>query len=86
MDECRVEVDIERNGFCFSDGIGRISPSFARRVSLNIGLGIVPSAFQVFFFSMNLNNIVTMDIYCRFDTKGARELFLKIQILHRLKN
>lgn len=39
--------DVERNGFCFSDGIGCISTSFAKRVSETLQLDKVPSAFQV---------------------------------------
>ena len=44
------EQDIERNGFCFTDGIGRISPFLARWIAQEYGLPNSetnhPSAFQ----------------------------------------
>lgn len=41
--------DIERNGHCFTDGIGMISPCYAARVAQALGMATVPSAFQVRF-------------------------------------
>ncbi len=45
-----VEIaDIERNGYCFSDGIGRISRSLAESIAVDLGfevMGDVPSAYQ----------------------------------------
>ncbi|CAL9150062.1 probable RNA-dependent RNA polymerase 1 [Musa acuminata AAA Group] len=40
--------DVEREGYVFSDGIGKISPKFARKVAAKCGLeSSVPSAFQI---------------------------------------
>lgn len=41
--------DIERNGYCFSDGVGLISYRFAKEVSLTYGLNFIPSAYQIRF-------------------------------------
>ena len=45
-----VEVidDIDRNGWCFSDGVGKISPQLAEYVvkPLRLKKGLLPSAFQ----------------------------------------
>ena len=39
--------DVKRNGFCFSDGVGMISMTCAKRASIDMGLRYIPSAFQV---------------------------------------
>ncbi|CAF4120129.1 unnamed protein product [Rotaria sp. Silwood2] len=44
--------DIEHNGFCFTDGCGKISLGLAKKIARNIGIQIneksdIPSAFQV---------------------------------------
>jgi hypothetical protein len=39
--------DIERNGFCFSDGVGLISKAFAEHIAKEMNLPHVPSAFQI---------------------------------------
>ncbi|CAL9774175.1 unnamed protein product [Musa acuminata subsp. burmannicoides] len=40
--------DVKREGYVFSDGIGKISPKFARKVAAKCGLeSSVPSAFQI---------------------------------------
>ncbi|XP_056022216.1 uncharacterized protein LOC125649620 [Ostrea edulis] len=41
------EEDIERNDYCFSDGIGKISPYLANEVANALQLNVVPSAFQI---------------------------------------
>lgn len=40
--------DIERNGYCFTDGVGKISPFLAQMIAAELGLrsDTVPSAFQ----------------------------------------
>lgn len=38
--------DIVRNGYTFSDGVGKISPSLAKEVAVRLDLQVVPSAFQ----------------------------------------
>ena len=45
-----IEVkDIERNSYCFTDGVGLITPIHALAISKKIGLSYVPSAFQIRF-------------------------------------
>ena len=40
--------DIKRNGYCFTDGVGYISPRLAHLISYDhFGLGYVCSAFQI---------------------------------------
>ncbi|KAI8333219.1 RNA dependent RNA polymerase-domain-containing protein [Blakeslea trispora] len=48
LNEHEVEMipDIERNGFTFSDGVGRISVSLAEQVAIQMDLRSNPSAFQ----------------------------------------
>ncbi|KAK6917984.1 RNA-dependent RNA polymerase, eukaryotic-type [Dillenia turbinata] len=43
------DVEVTTNGisYCFSDGIGKISLSFAKQVAQKLGLSRVPSAFQI---------------------------------------
>ena len=45
---CQIP-DVKRNGLCFSDGVGVISLSCARKASLEMGLRFTPSAFQIRF-------------------------------------
>ncbi|XP_061186848.1 uncharacterized protein LOC133194972 [Saccostrea echinata] len=47
--EVQYETDIERNGYCFTDGIGKISQSLASKVAEAMNLPYVPSAFQIRF-------------------------------------
>lgn len=49
MSNCIVEEipDIERNGFCFSDGVGRMSEAVANTVAEVMNLDFVPSAVQI---------------------------------------
>ncbi|KAL8141969.1 hypothetical protein V2J09_015001 [Rumex salicifolius] len=42
-----VEVTTDGMPYCFSDGIGKISLSFARQVAQKCGLSHTPSAFQI---------------------------------------
>ncbi|KAF8407945.1 hypothetical protein HHK36_007085 [Tetracentron sinense] len=42
-----VEVTTDGIGYCFSDGIGKISFSFARQLAQKCGLSQTPSAFQI---------------------------------------
>ncbi|XP_059645306.1 RNA-dependent RNA polymerase 2 [Cornus florida] len=42
-----IEVTSDGVGYCFSDGIGKISLSFARQVAQKCGLSHTPSAFQI---------------------------------------
>ena len=39
--------DVERGGFCFTDGAGQISPACAQKLASHLHLKTVPSAFQV---------------------------------------
>ncbi|KAL8413656.1 hypothetical protein RB594_005062 [Gaeumannomyces avenae] len=38
--------DIEENGYCFSDGVGKISQFWSTRISQRLSLNTYPSAFQ----------------------------------------
>lgn len=51
--------DIKRNGFTFSDGVGKISQSLAEEVALRLDLKVVPSAFQ--FRLGGAKGILTVD-------------------------
>ncbi|GAB2240730.1 hypothetical protein Droror1_Dr00021248 [Drosera rotundifolia] len=42
-----IEVTTDGVNYCFSDGIGKISSSFARQVAQKCGLNHSPSAFQI---------------------------------------
>ncbi|KAG5536836.1 hypothetical protein RHGRI_024314 [Rhododendron griersonianum] len=42
-----VEVTTDGIGYCFSDGIGKISLSFATQIAQKCGLNHTPSAFQI---------------------------------------
>ncbi|OVA03721.1 RNA recognition motif domain [Macleaya cordata] len=42
-----VEVNTDGIKYCFSDGIGKISLSFAKQVAQKCGLNHIPSAFQI---------------------------------------
>lgn len=47
-DETEIIPDIEYSKYVFSDGIGKISPLFAKEVAIKCGLkGSTPSAFQI---------------------------------------
>ncbi|EQC39802.1 hypothetical protein SDRG_03225 [Saprolegnia diclina VS20] len=45
--ETRTVPDIERNGYCFSDGVGTISVALAKTVAHALQLETIPSAFQI---------------------------------------
>ncbi|KAL1837129.1 hypothetical protein VTJ49DRAFT_4227 [Mycothermus thermophilus] len=38
--------DVESNGFCFTDGVGKIAPTLAKLISLDWDITPTPSAFQ----------------------------------------
>ncbi|KAJ8630371.1 hypothetical protein MRB53_023694 [Persea americana] len=42
-----IEMVTDGIKYCFSDGIGKISLSFARQVAQKCGLNKIPSAFQI---------------------------------------
>ncbi|KAJ4959767.1 hypothetical protein NE237_019677 [Protea cynaroides] len=42
-----IEVTTDGIHYCFSDGIGKVSPSFARLIAQECGLSHTPSAFQI---------------------------------------
>ncbi|OZJ04567.1 hypothetical protein BZG36_02704 [Bifiguratus adelaidae] len=46
VENIRMIRDIERNGYCFSDGVGKVSANLARAVATVMDLPTVPSAFQ----------------------------------------
>ncbi|KAI8880281.1 RdRP-domain-containing protein, partial [Backusella circina FSU 941] len=45
-DEVEHIPDVERNGYTFSDGVGKISPELAKEVAIHMELKVVPSALQ----------------------------------------
>ncbi|XP_062596258.1 uncharacterized protein LOC134257682 [Saccostrea cucullata] len=45
--ELHYEADIERNGYCFTDGIGKISRNLALKVAKKMNMKYIPSAFQI---------------------------------------
>ncbi|OQR94586.1 RNA-dependent RNA polymerase [Achlya hypogyna] len=51
--------DVERNGFCFSDGVGTIAPALAESVAAALKLSEVPSAFQIRY--AGCKGVVTVD-------------------------
>ncbi|XP_061186419.1 LOW QUALITY PROTEIN: uncharacterized protein LOC133194482 [Saccostrea echinata] len=46
-EEVHYESDVKRNGFCFTDGIGKISTKLAAKVAKVMRQKAVPSAFQI---------------------------------------
>lgn len=40
--------DIERNGYCFTDGIGLISLGLARRAALSIGISVRKDVGEIY--------------------------------------
>ncbi|KAF0715586.1 hypothetical protein As57867_003299, partial [Aphanomyces stellatus] len=46
-EKTRTIADVERNGFCFSDGVGYISEELATQVSMKMDLKWTASAFQI---------------------------------------
>ncbi|KAM0687981.1 hypothetical protein COBT_000772, partial [Conglomerata obtusa] len=47
VDEIIEEEDVERNGYCFTDGIGRIDINVAKEILKYLKLKQLPSAFQI---------------------------------------
>ena len=45
----KIEEDITRNGYCFSDGVGRISTKLMKKIAEKLNLAKIPSAIQVRF-------------------------------------
>jgi len=50
--EFYMDEDVQRHGFCFSDGVGKISQSYADQIRDRLGLDTTPSAFQIRFGGM----------------------------------
>eukprot|EP01125_Pyxidicula_operculata_P015947 TRINITY_DN5443_c1_g2_i1.p1 TRINITY_DN5443_c1_g2~~TRINITY_DN5443_c1_g2_i1.p1 ORF type:complete len:1098 (-),score=176.09 TRINITY_DN5443_c1_g2_i1:84-3377(-) len=46
-DEIETIPDVERNGYTFSDGVGRISHELAKEITTKMKLKCIPSAFQI---------------------------------------
>lgn len=45
--QVQVGVDVKNCGYCFSDGVGMLTESYAQRISQSMDLKFVPSAFQI---------------------------------------
>ncbi len=63
-------LGIKTTTYTFSDGIGKISQSFAEEISKKLGHENVPSAFQVFFL---LFVSILFTIKYRYDLQVAKE-------------
>ncbi|GAA5813500.1 hypothetical protein MFLAVUS_006978 [Mucor flavus] len=63
--------DIKRNGYTFSDGVGKISPSLAEEVAIQMDLRMTPSAFQ--FRLGGAKGVLTVD-------KSLADEVVKVQL------
>lgn len=71
-----VEIldDFETPGevnYCFSDGIGKISLSFARQVAQRCGLNHIPSAFQIRYGGYKGVIAVDRSSYCKLSLRNS---------------
>ncbi|KAI9223018.1 RNA dependent RNA polymerase-domain-containing protein [Blastocladiella britannica] len=51
--------DVERNGYCFSDGVGRMSPSLAEKIAGPLKVDTPPTAVQIRY--QGCKGVVTLD-------------------------
>lgn len=83
LQENEVEYinDIKRNGFTFSDGVGKISTELAEKVAIQMDLKVVPSAFQ--FRLGGAKGVLTVDNTLKGDVKvQLRESQIKFESKH----
>eukprot|EP01041_Mallomonas_annulata_P004112 gene4112-8170_t len=77
--------DVERNAYCFSDGVGMISATMAEGLHLTLGLKTIPSAFQIRFGGMKGMLTVMPDHY--FPEKNYinfRKSLIKFESTHKV--
>lgn len=78
-----VEVTTDGIDYCFSDGIGKISLSFARQVSQKCGLKDTPSAFQIRYGGYK--GVIAVD-RSSFRKLSLRSSMLKFESSNRMLN
>ncbi|GMQ10242.1 hypothetical protein CsSME_00053321 [Camellia sinensis var. sinensis] len=78
-----VEITSDGVGYCFSDGIGKISNSFARQVAQKCGLNHTPSAFQIRYGGYK--GVITVDRNS-FRKLSLRSSMLKFESKNRMLN
>ncbi|ORX92476.1 RdRP-domain-containing protein [Basidiobolus meristosporus CBS 931.73] len=74
--------DIIRNGYTFSDGVGKISPSLAKNISRILDLEPVPSAFQ--FRLGGSKGVLALSPYMRGDQVHIRPSQVKFESDHNI--
>ncbi|PQQ02925.1 RNA-dependent RNA polymerase 2 [Prunus yedoensis var. nudiflora] len=84
---CRDIPDVETSSdgvtYCFSDGIGKISLSFARKVAQKCGLDQTPSAFQIRYGGYK--GVIAVDCNS-FRKLSLRSSMLKFESKNRMLN
>lgn len=76
-----IEVTTDGVSYCFSDGIGKISQSFARQVAQKLKLDHSPSAFQIRFGGFK--GVITVDRHS-FRKLSLRKSMLKFESKNRM--
>ncbi|XP_052736726.1 RNA-dependent RNA polymerase 2 isoform X2 [Vigna angularis] len=76
-----IEVTTDGVSYCFSDGIGKISQSFARQVAQKLKLDHSPSAFQIRFGGFK--GVITVDRHS-FRKLSLRRSMLKFESKNRM--
>ncbi|KAH7528494.1 hypothetical protein FEM48_Zijuj05G0078100 [Ziziphus jujuba var. spinosa] len=78
-----IEVSTDGKDYCFSDGIGKISLSFARQVAQKCGLNDSPSAFQIRYGGYK--GVIAVDRYS-FRKLSLRKSMLKFESKNKMLN
>lgn len=78
-----VEVNTDGVDYCFSDGIGKISLSFARQVAQKCGVNQTPSAFQIRYGGYK--GVIAVDRNS-FRKLSLRSSMLKFESTNRMLN
>lgn len=78
-----IEVTHDGVEYCFSDGIGKISQSFARQVAIKCGLTHTPSAFQIRYGGYK--GVIAVDRHS-FHKLSLRSSMLKFESKNRMLN
>lgn len=83
--EIMPDVEVTSGGikYCFSDGIGKISLSFARQVAQKCGLSHTPSAFQIRYGGFK--GVIAIDCNS-FRKMSLRRSMLKFESKNRMLN
>ncbi|GFZ17486.1 RNA-dependent RNA polymerase 2 [Actinidia rufa] len=78
-----IEVTSDGVGYCFSDGIGKISLPFARQVAQKCGLNHTPSAFQIRYGGYKGVIAVDRNSFRKLSLRGS---MLKFESKNRMLN